>query len=283
MSPNYYSAILLDNIVSSLSIIEEGVDYSLSLKEHSAGSDVNDYNLEIGYGFSSIQSNNSSSLLKILNIGKGLSKSSSGLSYIPVSSNEIGFTLQQIITSSNIYKNCYLFGSVFLAVDGSNTILTTALSKPASLPLGIDPLIICKDININEAIDMMNLSSEIYTSSGYVNELELYKFILDIDYYDGDTKSARLSMYLIDNRKTRGVLPYADEDLSFSFINILNQNYINNQRIYDKTKSNIKSIVSDWVSLSSWDPSFVGYWTTPGNVLPTNLKNFLQTELGIIV
>ena len=283
MSPNYYSAVLLDNIVSSLSILEESLDYSLSLKEHSAGTDLSPYDLEIGYGFSSIKTNKSANLLKILSIGKGLSKTSSGLSYIPLSADETGFTIQDIISFSNTYKNCYLFGSVFLTLNGSNTIITTSLSKPALDPSGSVPLIICKDIELQDAIDMVSLSSEISTTSGYATDLELFKFVFDIDYYDGDSKTARLGLYLIDNRKTRGVLPYADEDLSFSFISTLNQNYINNQRIYNKTKSNIKLIVNDWVSLSSWDPSFVGYWTTPGNTLPTNLKNFLQNELGIIV
>lgn len=283
MSPNYYSAVLLNNIVSSLSILEESLDYSLSLKEHSAGTDLSPYDLEIGYGFSSIKTNKSANLLKILSIGKGLSKTASGLSYIPLSADETGFSIQDIISFSNTYKNCYLFGSVFLALNGSNTIITTSLSKPALDPSSSVPLIICKDIELQDAIDMVSLSSEISTTSGYATDLELFKFVFDIDYYDGDSKTARLGLYLIDNRKTRGVLPYADEDLSFSFISTLNQNYINNQRIYDKTKSNIKLIVNDWVSLSSWDPSFVGYWTTPGNTLPTNLKNFLQNELGIIV
>jgi hypothetical protein len=283
MSPNYYSAVLLDNIVSSLSILEESLDYSLSLKEHSAGTDSSSYDLEIGYGFSSIKTNKSANLLKILSIGKGLSKTVSGLSYIPLSADETGFSIQDIISFSNTYKNCYLFGSVFLVLNGSNTIITTSLSKPALDPSSSVPLIICKDIELQDAIDMVSLSSEISTTSGYATDLELFKFVFDIDYYDGDSKTARLGLYLIDNRKTRGVLPYADEDLSFSFISTLNQNYINNQRIYDKTKSNIKLIVNDWVSLSSWDPSFVGYWTTPGNTLPTNLKNFLQNELGIIV
>jgi hypothetical protein len=283
MSPNYYSAVLLDNIVSSLSILEESLDYSLSLKEHSAGADSSSYDLEIGYGFSSIKTNKSANLLKILSIGKGLSKTASGLSYIPLSADETGFTIQDIISFSNTYKNCYLFGSVFLVLNGSSTIITTSLSKPVLDPSSSVPLIICKDIELQDAIDMISLSSEISTTSGYATDLELFKFVFDIDYYDGDSKTARLGLYLIDNRKTRGVLPYADEDLSFSFISTLNQNYINNQRIYDKTKSNIKLIVNDWVSLSSWDPSFVGYWTTPGNTLPTNLKNFLQNEIGIIV
>jgi hypothetical protein len=260
-----------------------GLDYSLSLKEHSAGTDSSSYDLEIGYGFSSIKTNKSANLLKILSIGKGLSKTASGLSYIPLSADETGFTIQDIISFSNTYKNCYLFGSVFLVLNGSSTVITTSLSKPALDPSSSVPLIICKDIELQDAIDMISLSSEISTTSGYATDLELFKFVFDIDYYDGDSKTARLGLYLIDNRKTRGVLPYADEDLSFSFISTLNQNYINNQRIYDKTKSNIKLIVNDWVFLSSWDPSFVGYWTTPGNTLPTNLKNFLQNELGIIV
>jgi hypothetical protein len=285
MSPSEYSAIILDNLVKSLDILYIGVDYSAAIKEHSLGADFTTQNIELGYGLSAIQSNNPSNLLNILVLGKGYSKSTLG-SYdlIPTSGNETGLSLNNILSTTTIYENCYMIGSVFLSLDGSNNpIITANLFKPTSDPSSSDSVIIYKDISYEDVEKIVNNSTEIVSSSGYTTSLELFRFILDVDYYDGNLSSARASLYIIDDRKTRGVLTFAEETLAFSFMNALNQNYQLTQRIYDTTKSNIKTIINDWVSLSSWDPSFVEYWTTPGHTLPTNLKNFLQNELGIIV
>jgi len=285
MSPNEYSATILDNLVKSLDILYVGVDYSASIKEHSLGADFTLQNIELGYGLSAIQSNNPNNLLNILVLGKGYSKSTlGGYDLIPTSGNETGLNLNNILTTSTIYENCYIIGSMFLSLDGSNNpVISVGLSKPVNDPTSSDPIVIYKDISFEEVEKIVNNSSEIVSSSGYAVSLELFKFILDVDYYNGNYTSARVSLYMIDERKTRGVLTFAEETLAFSFMNALNQNYELTQRIYDRTKSNIKTIIDSWVSLSSWDPSFVEYWTTPGHTLPTNLKNFLQNELGIIV
>jgi hypothetical protein len=285
MSPSEYSATILDNLVKSLDILYIGVDYSASIKEHSLGSDFTSQNIELGYGLSAIQSNNTSNLLNILVLGKGYSKSTlGGYDLIPLSGNETGLSLNNILSTSSVYENCYVIGSIFLSLDGSNNpIITANLFKPINEPSSSDSLIIYKDISFEDVEKIVNNSTEIISSSGYTTSLELLRFILDVDYYDGNLSSARASLYIIDDRKTRGVLTFAEETLAFSFMNALNQNYQLTQRIYDTIKSNIKIIINDWVSLSSWDPSFVEYWTTPGHTLPTNLKNFLQNELGIIV
>lgn len=285
MSPNDKSAIILDNLVKSLDILYTGVDYSAAIKEHSLGSDFTSQVLELGYGLSAIQSNNPANLLNILVLGQGYSKSNlPGYNLIPSSGYEIGLSLNDILSTSNVYENCFIIGSVFLSLDGSNNpIITSSLFKPSNDPTSSDPVIIYKDITFDDVEKITNNSTEIVSSSGYTVSLELLRFILDVDYYDGNLSSARASLYIIDNRKTRGVLTFAEENLAFSFMNALNLNYQLTQRIYNTTKSNIKTIISDWVSLSSWDPSFVEYWTTPGHTLPTNLKNFLQNELGIIV
>jgi len=285
MSPSEYSATILDNLVKSLDILYIGVDYSASIKEHSLGSDFTSQNIELGYGLSAIQSNNTSNLLNILVLGKGYSKSTlGGYDLIPLSGNETGLSLNNILSTSSVYENCYVIGSIFLSLDGSNNpIITANLFKPINEPSSSDSLIIYKDISFEDVEKIVNNSTEIISSSGYTTSLELLRFILDVDYYEGNLSSARASLYIIDDRKTRGVLTFAEETLAFSFMNALNQNYQLTQRIYDTIKSNIKIIINDWVSLSSWDPSFVEYWTTPGHTLPTNLKNFLQNELGIIV
>jgi hypothetical protein len=285
MSPNEYSATILDNLVKSLDILYVGVDYSASIKEHSLGADFTLQNIELGYGLSAIQSNNPSNLLNILVLGKGYTKSTlGGYDLIPTSGNETGLNLNNILTTSTIYENCYIIGSVFLSLDGSNNpVISVGLFKPINDPASSDPIVIYKDISFEEVEKIVNNSTEIVSSSGYAVSLELFKFILDVDYYNGNYTSARVALYMIDERKTRGVLTFAEETLAFSFMNALNQNYELTQRIYDRTKSNIKTIIDSWVSLSSWDPSFVEYWTTPGHTLPTNLKNFLQNELGIIV
>lgn len=285
MSPSEYSAIILDNLVKSLDILYAGVDYSASIKEHSLGANFTTQDIELGYGLSAIKSNNPSNLLNILVLGKGYSKSTlGGYDLIPTSGNETGLSLNDILTTGTIYENCYIIGSVFLSLDGfNNPIITANLFKPANDPSSSDSIIIYKDITFEDVEKIVNNSTEIVSSSGYTTTLELFRFILDVDYYNGNLSSARALLYIIDDRKTRGVLTFAEETLAFSFMNALNQNYLSTQRIYDRTKTNIKTIINDWVSLSSWDPSFVEYWTTPGHTLPTNLKNFLQNELGIIV
>jgi hypothetical protein len=285
MSPSEYSAIILDNLVKSLDILYVGVDYSAAVKEHSLGADFTTQDIELGYGLSAIQSNNSANLLNILVLGKGYSKSTlGGYDLIPTSGNETGLSLNNILSTSTIYENCYIIGSVFLSLDGSNNpVITANLFKPSGDPSSSDSVIIYKDISYEDVEKIVNNSTEIVSSSGYSVSLELFRFILDVDYYDGNLSSARAALYIIDDRKTRGVLTFAEENLAFSFMNALNLNYQLTQRIYNTTKSNIKTIINDWVSLSSWDPSFVGYWTTPGHTLPTNLKNFLENELGIIV
>lgn len=285
MPPNNLSATILDNLVKSLDILIVGLDFSKSIKEHSLGADIETRDLEVGYGLSSIISNSFDYLLSIAVLGKGYVKSVLGGYNVAFNNkNQTGISLADIINNSDIYNNCYFIGAINLALDGSNNpILSTNLFTPSIDLTATEPFIIYKDISLEEVTNIVNFSSDFISNSGYNTSIELYRFILDVDYYDGSTQSARAALYLIDNRQISGVLTFAEESLAFSFMNALNQNYSLTQRIYEKTKTNIKTIVNDWVSLSSWEPSFVGYWNLPGNTLPTNLKNFLETELGIIV
>lgn len=286
MSPDNLSAEILNRCVLALSQLEKSLDYSLSMKEYSLGSPLAERNLQLGYGLSAIKSNNNNNLLKILVLGQGFCLSNyNGYVFLPSSGYENGLTLNDLFNTTDVYENCYVLGSIYLSTDASNEYIYATLIKPTnetSLPY---PLVLHKDISIDEVLDLLESHVDIQTQPSLPDNdsVELYKFVLDIDYYNGDLKKARVGLYLLDQRKINGLLNFADEDLSFTFIGGINNNDIQVTRIYNKTKTNIKNIISNWVNLSSWTPDFVTYWNDPLNVMPTPLKNFIETELGIII
>ena len=47
--------------------------------------------------------------------------------------------------------------------------------------------------------------------------------------------------------------------------------------------NNVKQIVNTWVNLDGWSPSFVEYWATANPAMPTELKDFIENQLGIII
>ncbi len=286
MSPDNLSAEILNRCVLALSQLEKSLDYSLSMKEYSLGSPRAERNLQLGYGLSAIKSNNNNNLLKILVLGQGFCLSDyNGYVFLPSSGYENGLTLNDLFNTTDVYENCYVLGSIYLSTDVSNEYIYATLIKPTnetSLPY---PLVLHKDISIDEVSNLLETNVDIQAEPSLPDSdsIELYKFILDIDYYNGDLKKARVGLYLLDQRKINGLLNFGDEDLSFTFIGGINNNDIQVTRIYNRTKTNIKNIISNWVNLSSWTPDFVTYWNDPLNVMPTPLRNFIETELGIII
>ncbi len=286
MSPDNLSAEILNRCVLALSQLEKSLDYSLSMKEYSLGSPLAERNLQLGYGLSAIKSNNNNNLLKILVLGQGFCLSDyNGYVFLPSSGYENGLTLNDLFNTTDVYENCYVLGSIYLSTDVSNEYIYATLIKPTnetSLPY---PLVLHKDISIDEVSNLLETNVDIQAEPSLPesDSIELYKFILDIDYYNGDLKKARVGLYLLDQRKINGLLNFGDEDLSFTFIGGINNNDIQVTRIYNRTKTNIKNIISNWVNLSSWTPDFVTYWNDPLNVMPTPLRNFIETELGIII
>ena len=285
MSPNKLSADILNNAVKALNILQRSLDLSMSMKENAIGASIESRNVNLGFGLSAIQSNKSSNLDKILVLGKGLSKSIyNNYSYIPITNTETGLKITDLFTPSDVYSDCYIFGSIYLSTTISGEQVYASLAYPVSGSSSV-PFVMSRDLAIEDAVDYYNYSTFLTTNALYdvASSIEILKFILSVDYFDGSLQSARVKLYLIDNRKIRTALSFTDENLSFSFIDSIFVNDTQTTRIYNKSKTNIKNIISNWINLSSWDPSFVEYWNNPANVMPEELKTFINNELGIII
>lgn len=286
MSPSNLTAEILNRSVLALNQLEKTLDMSLSMKEYSLGSPLASRKLNLGYGLSSIKSNNNSMMQKIAVLGKGYCLSDyNGSVFLPNSGNENGLSINDFFNTSEVYENCYVLGSIFLSTTNGNEYIYTTLVKPVNETTLPYPLILHKDLSIDEIIETYIYTNDIQAEPSLpeVDSIELYKFVLDIEYYNGDLTKARVMLYLIDNRKINGLLNFADEKLGFTFINGIDINDLQVKRIYSSTKTNIKNVINKWVTLSSWSPNFVSYWSDPSNVMPDPLKNFIETELGIII
>jgi hypothetical protein len=42
-------------------------------------------------------------------------------------------------------------------------------------------------------------------------------------------------------------------------------------------------ILKPWVFNASWNPSFAQYWQNAAKPMPIELKNFIFTELGVVI
>ena len=60
----------------------------------------------------------------------------------------------------------------------------------------------------------------------------------------------------------------------------------NEHKIVDIVKleyGEIINVINEWVRLTNWSPKFISYWQSNSSMMPTRLKEFLKTEMGIII
>ena len=50
-----------------------------------------------------------------------------------------------------------------------------------------------------------------------------------------------------------------------------------------KLRKEIINVINEWVRLTNWSPNFISYWQSNSSMMPTRLKEFLKTEMGIII
>ena len=282
MGMNYASAITMNNLLLSLDKTASTVDMALASKEYALSYNETERNLQLLYGLSAIKSQNSNMVLDILSFGKGLVKTS--LSNINVelpTANELGFTINQILGNIDTMSDGYIFGKVFLTsdnVDGEN--ISFALARPITDPTG-NPLIISKDIDLETAEEIIKNSKELSFTTNKTYEVEIYKFIADVSYYDGTIKNSRVFFKLIDERLPRGYFGYTEENISKIVISSIIRNYSIISEQYNTQKNLTDQIISNWVGSSSWDPNFVSFWQNSNFTLPSRLLSYLSSELSI--
>lgn len=282
MAMNYASAITMNNLVLALDQTTKTLDMALASKEYALSVNSVERNLQLLYGLSAIKSQNYNMVLNVLSFGKGLIKTSFSSSNVEIpSGNELGYTVQEILGNLDTMSNGYIFGKIFLtsdSVDGEELIFV--LARPSSDPTG-SPLIISKDIDINTAEEIIKTSQELSFTTDKTYELEIYKFIADVAFYDQTIKNSRVFFKLIDERLPRGYFGYTEENISRLVISSIIRNYALISEQYNTQKNLTKDIISNWVASSSWEPDFTTYWKNSNELLPSRLLSYLSSELSI--
>ncbi len=282
MAMNYASAVSMNNLVTALDKTKETLDYALSMQEYALNYNSVERNLQLLYGLSSIKTQNFNNVLDILCFGKGLVKtilSNTNLEF--PTNNEIGYTVSEVLGNLDTMSDGYVFGKIFLTsdtVDGQE--LVFSIARPVNNPSGY-PLIISKDVDIETAEEIISNSTEFSFTTTKDYQVELYKFIADVNYYDQSIKNSRVFFKLLDNRQPRGYFGYSEENLSRIVISSIIRNYVLISEQYNTQKSLTFEIITSWVSSSDWSPDFTSYWKSSAQPLPSRLLSYLSSELSI--
>jgi hypothetical protein len=282
MAMNYASAVTMNNLVLALDQTARTVDMALASQEYALSYNTVERNLQLLYGISAIKSQNYNMVLDVLSFGKGLVKTVLSTSNIELPiGNEQGYTVQEVLGNIDTMSDGYIFGKVFLTSDDTDgEELVFSLAKPINDPNG-SPLIISKDIDINTAEEIIRTSQELSFTTDKTFNLELYKFIADVSYYDQTIKNSRVFFKLIDERLSRGYFGYTEENISRIVVSSIIRNYALISEQYNTQKNLTKDIISNWVGNSTWEPDFTTYWKSSGQLLPTRLLSYLASELSI--
>jgi len=282
MAMNYASAVTMNNLVLALDQTARTVDMALASREYALSNNDVERNLQLLYGLSAIKSQNYNMVLDVLSFGKGLVKTTLSTTNIELPlGNEQGYTVQEVLGNIDTMSNGYIFGKIFLtsdSVDGEELIFS--LARPINDPNG-NPLIISKDIDIDTAEEIIRTSQELSFTTDKTYDLEIYKFIADVSYYDQTIKNSRVFFKLIDERLPRGYFGYTEENISKMVITSIIRNYALISELYNTQKRLTNEIISNWVGSSTWEPDFKSYWQNSGQILPSRLLSYLSSELSI--
>jgi hypothetical protein len=282
MAMNYASAITMNNLVLALDQTARTVDMALASQEYALSYNTVERNLQLLYGLSAIKSQNYNMVLDVLSFGKGLVQTILSTNNVELpSGNEQGYTIQEVLGNIDTMSNGYVFGKIFLSsdsVDGEELIFS--LARPINDPNG-SALIISKDIDLDTAEEIIRTSQDLSFTTNKTYDLELYKFIADVSYYDQTIKNSRVFFRLIDERLPRGYFGYTEENISKIVVSSIIRNYVIISEQYNTQKNLTKDIISKWVGSSSWEPDFATYWQNADQLLPTRLLSYLSSELSI--
>lgn len=286
--PSYASAVLLNNLVIQLNVIKNSIDYVNALKEYALARTDTDRGLILGYGCAIVDKKTQAQVNSDIVLAKALVSYNSGTNFTTINSTEYYANLFTPLNNGNVYQDCYAVGTVYLISYESGGIQYSFYSD---LVRGSNnngsPLLYSKDIKISELEDLINERAISYAPipTGYTNlkTLPIYSFIIDINYYNGDLIKSIYSVKFYDIRKQRGAFGFIDEDMNARLTPsiIKTEKSLNNQ--YTKMYNSLIKILKPWVFNASWSPSFAQYWQNASKPMPIELKNFIFTELGVVI
>lgn len=269
----------LDRLVASRNRAVEAADYSEAVKEFALGMNIETRDIDLCIGFAQIEAPKTSS--EMLKFGKGAIRLDGALQ--PVAQNsETSLSLSDLMDSyASDVASAYAFGSVW--VDNSASLHCTSVGS------GTSPYLMHKDIPIEEMIRNVELGrlpdSETPTLGPGDVATEIYRFVLDVKYYDASGISASdVEVHLIDLRKQRGFGGFAEEIMAAYLTPatiLYDKNIDYRRRVFDDS---VKKIIQAWIYLPGWNPpGFIAFWQDASRELPANLSAYLQNELGLTI
>lgn len=282
MTPNYASALILNNLVKSYNTALSANDISQSTVEYSLAVNSNDI-LKLNYGLSYVDPSKPEMMKNIFVMGKGIIYNSDTRVELPdISNNQFGFSASDILDTLTEISNCYVLGTAWIT---SNEEIVFSLCKSINQPNG-NTCIFSKDISFSEIEDILKYSTDIYfpyPTGNSTTSVMLFKFILDVEKYSNEYKKDRVFIFVRDERKPRGYFGLPEETLYTKIaprVIQANQDIINFE---SNLLENIKKLVQKWIDLDGWSPDFQTYWETANPQLPNELRDFISNVVGIDV
>ena len=279
MTPNYASALLLNNLVKSYNIALSSNDYAQSNLEYCLAINNSD-SLKLNYGLSYLDPSKPEMMKNILVFGKGLIYNSDIREELPnATDNQFGFSASDILGNLTEISDCYVLGVAWLT---NNNEIEFTLCK-SKLSENGETCIFAKDVSFEDIEDILKYNTDIVFPEPTSGSVMLFKFILDVEKYVNEYKKDRVFIFVRDERKPRGYFGLPEEILYTKIVPRViqaNQDVIN---LESDLLSNIKKIVQNWINLDGWSPDFQTYWETASPQLPNELRDFISNEIGIDV
>jgi hypothetical protein len=282
VTPNYASALMLNNLVKSYNISLSSTDYAQSTVEYCLAIN-NENSLKLNYGLSYLDPSKPEMMKNILVFGKGLSYNSDIRVELPnETDNQFGFSASDILDNLTDISNCYVLGAAWLT---SNDEIEFSLCKSKFSLFG-NTCIYSKDISFEDIEDILKYNKDIvfpYPTNNSSSSVMLFKFILDVEMYVNEYKKDRVFIFVRDERKPRGYFGLPEEILYTKIaprVIQANQDVLN---LESDLLLNIKTLVQKWIDLDGWNPDFQTYWETANPQLPKELRDFISNEIGINV
>jgi hypothetical protein len=282
MTPNYASAIMLNNLIKAYNVAVNSSEYSQSALEYCLAVNNAD-SLKLNYGLSNIDPSKPEMMKNILVFGKGLSYNSEVRVELPnTTDNQFGFSASDILDNLTEISDCYVLGAAWLTSDDN---IEFSLCK-SKLSLTGETCIYSKDLSFEDIENILRFSTDIvfpYPTGNSTSSVMLFKFILDVEKYVNEYKKDRVFIFVRDERKPRGYFGLPDEILYTKIVPRIIQANQDVSNLESDLLSNIKTLVQKWIDLDGWDPDFQTYWETTSPELPKELRDFISEEIGIDV
>ena len=298
--PDPNTAFIMDEVIREYYHIQNTKDDFVALVEFATGRFDTSHTLDVGFGFNRISPIYSQ---EDFVLGQGIYRVNASPvpsifpPYIdnnpyriyPFDPEHIGVHPQQYLAeyplpvsiqtllAPLVLKNVYMFASVYFSPNESTKINTDFVRGENGLPISL-----IKDIDFDAVKQLVMDDLLNGTASIASDAIELYKIIIDVDYFNGVAGDLTniVTSYIVDQRKCRGWAGFAEENFSANLVPALIR-YRNAvlTSINTNTKGNslddrIESLVDTWKDLD-WPGGFDTFWLGGDYALPPYINEYI--------